>query len=51
LTDPNYAPLPDYLGDLTILQHHRDVVETIKKKLQVKGTLVCERMDDAALLR
>jgi hypothetical protein len=51
LTDPNYAPPPDYLWDLTILQLHRDVLETIKKKLQVKGTFVCERIDDAALLR
>ena len=51
LTDPNYAPLPDHLGNLTILQRHRDVLETIKKQLQVKGTFVCERMDDATLLR
>ena len=49
ITDPNYAPPPGYLGNLTVLQLH--CLEKLKKELKEEGIFDERRHDDATLLR
>jgi hypothetical protein len=49
VTDPNYAPPPGYLGNLTVPQLH--CLEKLKKELKEEGIFDEKRHDDATLLR